>query len=320
MSQNISSQTLCVGVDVSKAFLDVDFAPTRGPLRLDNTVAGHAVLVERLSALPIRLIVLEATGGYELALVAALMAAHLPVVVINPRQPRDFARALGRLAKTDRIDAAVLADFALAVNPPQRPLPEQIALEMREKLARRGQVVGMITMESHRQEHARSPLVEQGIAEVLGMLRQQLQRIDDDLDQSIRQSPAWQEKLELLQSVPGIGPQVGRVLVLELPELGECSRQQIAALVGVAPLNRDSGTMRGLRTIWGGRPHVRASLYMATLSAVRYNPKIREHYQRLLAAGKAKKLALTACMHKLLTIVNAMLRKRTPWLITANPT
>jgi transposase len=313
VSQAQLQEGLSVGIDVSKESLDVDFAPSREPLRFTNAPADHAAIVTRLSSVKIRIIVLEATGGYERAIVAELAAAGLPVVVVNPRQVRDFARALGRLAKTDAIDAAVLADFGLAIQPPQRPLPDAEALQMQEKLARRRQVVEMLTAETNRLEHATTASVRRSIEAVLHLLRKQLGQIEDDLDQTIRQSPVWQEKADLLRSVPGIGPQTGRMLVVQLPELGRCSRQQIAALVGVAPLNRDSGKSRGRRTTWGGRSDVRTCLYMATLAATRSNPRIRQHYQSLLAAGKPKKLALTACMRKLLTILNAIVRQGRPW-------
>jgi transposase len=309
---------MSAGIDVSKEYLDLDLAPNREPLRVPNTSAGHATLVERLSARKIRVIVIEATGGYERAVVAELIAAGMPVAVVNPRQVRDFARAQGRLAKTDQLDAAALADFGLAIRPPQRPLPDEETLQMREKLARRRQLVQMFTAESNRLEHVANRAVRRSIESVLDLLRKQLQTIEDDLDQTIRRSAAWQEKAEVIRSAPGIGPQVSRTLLVNLPELGQCSRQQIAALVGVAPLNRDSGKLRGRRSIWGGRPEVRASLYMATLSATRFNPAIREHYQRLLKAGKCKKLALTACMRKLLTILNAMVRDNKTWQ-TATP-
>ena len=302
-----------VGIDVSKETLNVDFAPTREPLEFANAPDGHAAIVKRLSKMELRVIVIEATGGYERGIVAELAVAGLPVVVINPRQVRDFARAQGRLAKTDKIDAAVLADFGHAIQPPQRPLLDAETLEMQEKLARRRQVVEMITAETNRLEHATSPAVRRSIEAVLKLLRKQLKQIEDDLDQTIRRSAVWQEKADLLQSVPGVGSQTSRTLLIQLPELGRCSRQQIAALVGVAPLNRDSGTFRGRRTIWGGRADVRACLYMATLAATRCNAKIQAHYQRLLAAGKPKKLALTACMRKLLTILNAMLRRQQSW-------
>ena len=315
-----TAEGISVGIDVSKENLDLDIAPRRGPVRFANTPQGHAAIVQRLRTGETRLIVVEATGGYEAAVVAELAAAGLPVVLINPRQVRDFARALGRLAKTDQIDAAVLADFAHAIQPPQRPLPCEEIRQMQEILARRRQVVEMVVAETNRLEHAQTAAVRGGIQEVITLLRKQLRQIETDLDQRIRRSPIWQEKADLLGSVPGIGPQASRMLLIQLPELGRCSRQQIASLVGVAPLNRDSGKLRGRRTIWGGRGHLRACLYMATLTAARCNPKIRKHYQRLLAAGKCKKLALTACMRKLLTILNAMIRDNMPWQsVPSNP-
>lgn len=320
MSQTSPENGISVGIDVSKKHLDVAFAPAGEPLRLANAPTGHATLVKRLSKMNVRLVVLEATGGYERVVVAELAAAGLPVVVVNPRQVRHFARATGRLAKTDQIDAAVLANFGLAIQPPQRPLPDAEALQMQEKLSRRRQLVEMITAETNHLEHATAASVRRSIKAVLNLLRKQLRQIENDLDQSIRQSPVWQQKAKLLRSVPGIGPQNTRMLIIQLPELGRCSRQQIAALVGVAPLNRDSGKFRGRRTIWGGRGEVRRCLYMATLAATRWNPKIRHYYQTLCAAGKPKKLARTACMRKLLTILNAILRENKPWQTTAATT
>ena len=320
MSQHSLRNEVSVGIDVSKDFLDVDVAPARQPMRVPNTPEGHTTLVNHLKSLKVDIIVVEATGCYELAITAELLAAGLPVRVMNPRQIRDFARATGRLAKTDRIDAAVLADFGLAVQPEPRPLPDAQTQQMREKLARRRQLVEMITAETNRHHRATAEGVRRSIEVVLNVLKDELRRLDEDLDQAIRQSPAWREKVELLQSVPGIGPQNARTLAVELPELGQCSRQQIAALVGVAPMNRDSGQFRGRRTIRGGRGRVRHCLYMATLTATRWNPKIRHFYQRLLAAGKPKKLALVACMRKFLTILNAMLRERKPWTETAMTT
>ena len=309
---------ISAGIDVSKDTLQVDFAPSRQPQQFTNDSDGHAALVKLLSTSAPRVIVLEATGGYERAVVAELAIAGLPVVVVNPRQTRDFARAQGRLAKTDAIDAAVLADFGQAIRPPQRPLPDAETQEMQEKLGRRRQIVGMLTAENNRLEHATTKAVRGSIQAVLKLLEKQLQQIEDDLDQNIRQSPVWQAKADLLQSVPGVGQQTTRALLVELPELGACSRQQIAALVGVAPLNRHSGKFRGRRTIRGGRSHVRRCLYMATLVATQWNPRIRAHYQHLLAAGKCKKLALTACMRKLLIILNTMLRENKAWQFANN--
>jgi len=275
-----------VGIDVSKDQLDVAFQPTDPPAQFSNDPPGHAALVKRLISLDIRHLVLEASGGYERAVVAELAAANLPVVVINPRQARDFARATGQLAKTDRLDAAALARFAAAIGPPLRPLPDETTTALQETLARRRQIVQMHTAESNRLAQARHVHVRQSIQAVITLLERQLKDIDNDLDGMIRACPAWQERAELLKSVPGVGDATARTLVAQLPELGQCSRQQIAALVGVAPLNRDSGTMRGRRTTWGGRAEVRASLYMATLVASRHNPTIRAQYHRLLQAGK----------------------------------
>jgi transposase len=236
----------------------------------------------------------------------------LPVVVVNPRQVRDFAKATGHLAKTDTLDAQVLAQFAEAVRPTPRPLPDAQTQERAARLTRRRQLVEMLVAEKTRRGQASSPIQKQ-IQVHLTWLERRLRALDEELATAIRSSPLWREKDELLQSMPGVGPVLATTLLASLPELGILSRQQIAALVGVAPLNRDSGTIRGKRTIWGGRAHVRATLYMAAIVASRCNPMIRAFYHRLCAAGKAKKVALTACMRKLLTILNAMLRTRRPW-------
>jgi len=309
-------ETVFVGIDVSKAQLDV--ALPDGTQVWPNDPDGHQQLVEQLGKWPLQMVVLEATGGYERAITAELAAAGLPVVVVNPRQVRDFARATGRLAKTDQIDAAVLAEFGRAVRPEQRPLPDAETEKLREKLARRRQLVQMLSAESNRLQQAHEASVRKSIRHVQQTLTKQLAHIDEDLQQTIQQTPAWREKENLLRSVPGIGPQTALSLLVELPELGSCSRQQIAALVGVAPLNRDSGKFRGRRTTWGGRATVRKALYMATLVATRYNPRIRNHYQRLLKAGKRKKVALVACMRKLLCILNALLRDQKPWTVPNN--
>lgn len=258
-------------------------------------------------------IVLEASGGYQVPLVTELAAADLPVCVINPRQARDFAKATGRLAKTDKLDAAGLAHFAYAIQPPCRPIPDEKAQEFQQLLARRRQLIAMRTAELNRRQQARSATVRESIRAVIQLLDLQLRDHDQHLDQLLRSCPLWKEQEDLLKSVPGVGDQTARTLLAELPELGQASRQQLAALVGLAPLNRNSGLFRGQRRIHGGRPVVRRTLYMATLVASRHNPLIRAFYQRLLAAGKKKKVALVACMHKLLTILNAMLRTRTPW-------
>jgi transposase len=248
----------------------------------------------------------------ERSVTRALASAELPVVVVNPRQVRDFAKATGQLAKTDRIDALVLARFAEAVRPAVRPLPDELTIELRALIARRRQITEMIVAERNRLSPA-SKAVRKRIEAHIRWLESELDRADQDLDQSIRQSPIWQENQELLQSVPGIGPVISRTLLAELPELGQLNRKQMAALVGIAPLNRDSGTMRGRRTIWGGRASVRAVLYMAALVASKRNAIIRAFYQRLRTAGKAPKVALVACMRKLLTILNSMIKHKTRW-------
>ena len=258
------------------------------------------------------MIVVEATGGWESRVAAALAAASLPVAVINPRQARAFARATGHLAKTDRLDAQVLARFAEAVRPTPRPLPDEAAQELAALLTRRRQLVDMLTAEKNRLGQARGQVRAQ-IRTHITWLERQITARDTDISTLIRQSPVWRERDDLLQSAPGVGPVFSTTLVAELPELGTLSRQQIAALVGVAPLNQDSGTLRGRRTCWGGRAAVRTVLYMATLVATRCNPVIRACYARLVAAGKAKKVALVACMRKLLTILNAMLKHHRPW-------
>jgi transposase len=301
-----------VGIDVAKAQLDIALRPTGERWALANDDVGIAALVERLQAVQPTLIVLEATGGYQRAVVAALAAARLPVAVVNPRQARDFATAPGPLAKTDALDARALAHFAEAVRPTPRPLSDAQADELRALLARRRQLVAMRTAEQHRRGNA-PPRLQTDIQAHITWLNTRLAALDDDLDTTRRASPAWREREELLRSVPGIGPVCTRTLLLDLPALGTLSRQRLAALVGVAPLNRDSGTLRGSRTIWGGRASVRATLYMSTLVAVRYNPVLKAFYERLRAAGKAAKVALTACMRKLLTILNAIVKHHIPW-------
>ncbi|MDP3793870.1 MAG: IS110 family transposase [Candidatus Uhrbacteria bacterium] len=303
-----------VGVDVAKAHLDVVVTPTEAQWRATNDGAGIAQVVTRLQELQPALVVLEATGGLELPLVAALAAAAVPLAVVNPRQVRDFAKAMGRLAKTDRLDAQTLALFAERVRPTPRPLPDAEAQVLGALLARRRQLVEMRTAEKNRLGSA-LPRVKPGVQDHINWLEQELTKLDDELGRTLRQSPLWREKEDLLRSVPGVGPVLTLTLLAELPELGTLDRRQIAALAGVAPLNRDSGTLRGKRTTWGGRASVRAALYMATLVASRYNPLIRSFYQRLCAAGKPKKVALTACMRKLLTILNAMLKHHVPWQV-----
>lgn len=307
-----------VGIDISRDRLDVACLPesAASPAAFQNDAKGHAKLIAWLRTATPRLVVLESTGGYQRVLVASLAAAGLPVVVVNPRQVRDFARALGILAKTDAIDARVIARFGEQVNPVLRPLPDEQTAAFNDLLARRRQLVELRTAESNRLTQAVTPRIRKSIRAVLDVIDKQIQAIDDDLDQHIKRSPIWRQKEDLLTSVPGIGKLTARTLLACLPELGSCSRQSIAALVGVAPINRDSGMMRGKRTTWGGRKTVRSALYMAALVATRYNPLLKAHYEKLLAAGKAKKLALIACTRKLLVIINAMIRSKTPWRTT----
>lgn len=306
--------TYCVGIDVSQAELELRQEPEGPHLLVSHTEAGIAQIVAHLQMLRPALIVLEATGGLERHLVRTLADTALPVVVVNPRQVRAFAKATGLLAKTDALDARVLARFAAAVRPSLRPVPDAATEELRALLARRRQLLEMLTAEQQRRHRSPQRLQKRLNAHIAWLTRE-LARVDDELDETIRQSPLWREQEDLLQSVPGIGPVVTRTLLGELPELGTLNRKQIAALVGVAPFNRDSGTLRGKRTIWGGRATVRAALYMAAVVAARYNPLIRAFYQRLCAAGKAKKVALVACMRKLLTILNAILKHRQPWQV-----
>jgi len=301
-----------VGIDVAKSRLDVAVWPTGERRTLTNNTTDIDQLTTWLLGLQPRLIVLEATGGYERAALASLGAAGLPVAAVNPRQVRDFARAIGRLAKTDTLDAEVLAHFAKAVHPLPRPLPDAQTELLRSLVTRRRQVVEMLTAERQRLASAKPPVRELIQAHIAG-LEQELAHLEKELDCTLRQSPLWRTRERLLRSVPGVGPTVAAVLLAEMPELGRLDRRQAAALVGVAPLNRDSGQYRGRRSVWGGRAQVRATLYMAALVATRWNPVVKNCYQRLLTSGKAKKVALVACMRKLLTILNAMLRDGTAW-------
>jgi transposase len=302
-----------VGLDVSKATLDGHLRPTGEAFQVPNRPDGFVALVERLRPLAPTLIVLEATGGLEMPAVNALVEAGLPVVVVNPRQVRDFAKALNRLAKTDALDAAVLAEFADRVRPPLRPLPDADGQALAALFARRRQLVEMHVAEQNRLSASRDPLVRRTLADHLRWLAKQLAALDGELSERIVASPVWRVKDDLLREVPGIGPVVSRSLLAELPELGTLTRQQVAALAGLAPRNRDSGTLRGRRMIGGGRAGVRSALYMAALSAVRYNPAIQPFYRRLRTAGKAAKVALVACARKLLTILNAMVRDQEHW-------
>ncbi len=303
---------LFIGIDVAKAQLEFAGRPSGETGTVPNTEAGIRDLVARCQTLAPALIVLEATGGYEAALVAALATAGLAVVVANPRQVRDFAKATGQLAKTDALDAHVLALFAERVRPTPRPLPDDAVQALDALLTRRRQLVEMLTAERNRLLVAR-PAVRHDLQQHIRFLERRLREADDDLHTAVKASPVWRVRDDLLQSVPGVGRVVSLTLLAELPELGRLSHKEIAALVGVAPLNRDSGRLRGKRLVYGGRAPVRAALYMAALVASKCNPVIRAFYRRLRAAGKPVKVALTACMRKLLIILNAMARTGRPW-------
>jgi transposase len=303
-----------VGIDVSKAVLDVAVTPTGETWSIPNSADGMQQLVGKLGEISPRLIVLEATGGLERRAIAALAGAGLPVVAVNPRQVRDFAKAMGQLAKTDAIDAAVLALFADRIRPQVRPLRDEETQELEALVVRRRQVVDMLTAEKNRLIAAPpSKRVRTAIGKTIKWFQKQLEEIDSDLDNAVKGSPIWREKDDLLQSVPGVGKVLSRTLLSLVPELGTLGKKQLAALVGVAPLNWDSGQQRGRRSVWGGRAHVRAVLYMGALVAARFNPVIRAFHSRLIASGKLPKVALVACMRKLLTILNAIVRDRTPW-------
>lgn len=302
-----------VGLDVSKRRLDVAVRPQGRHFVTPNDERGIKQLVKRLAALKPHLIVLEASGGYEFLVIAALAEAQLPVALINPQAVRKFAGATGRLAKTDKIDAQVLAHFAEALRPEPRPLPDQDHQVLKAALKRRQQVVKMMGQEENRLEKTFIAVVRRDIQEHLTWLRRRLEELNRDIDDLIRQSPLWRERDRLFQSVPGIGPVVSRVVIAQLPEVGTLPGKKAVALAGLAPYNRDSGHFRGKRMIRGGRSYLRRMLYMAAVVASRYNPVIRAFYQRLVAAGKPKKLALTACMRKLVLILNAMVKHHQPW-------
>jgi len=301
-----------IGIDVSKATLDIAALPDGESWTVTNDAAGLADLAPRLVALAPALVVLEATGGFEMLAALTLAKAGLPIAVVNPRQVRDFAKAMGRLAKTDALDAGILAEFAQRVRPEPRPLPDEAALLLESLLTRWRQIVDMLTAEKNRLGFARGP-VKRDISQHIRWLEKRLADVEGDLQDAVTASPLYQAKADLLRSVPGVGQVTTLTLLATLPELGHLSRHQIAALVGVAPMNRDSGTRRGKRMVWGGRAPVRAVLYMATLVGLKHNPVLRVFYERLRAAGKPFKVAATACMRKLLTILNAMLRQRRRW-------
>lgn len=306
------SPQVFVGIDVSKAHLDVAVLPPERRRRFPNDSPGFEELIAWLGEPEATLIVLEATGGYQVAVTAALSLAGFAVVVANPRQIRDHARSQGRLAKTDKLDADCLADYAAKNKPPVRPLPDEQTRLLQALMARRHQLVEMLTMEKNHLQQASAPLAKP-IRKHIQWLEKQLQQLDDELDHQVRGSELWRQNDELLRTVPGVGQVTSYTLLADLPELGQVNNKQVAALVGVAPLNRDSGKRKGHRVIWGGRAAVRTALYMATLSALRHNPVIKAFYQRLKKAGKASKVAIVACMRKLLTILNTMLKERQPW-------
>jgi transposase len=301
------------GVDVSKARLDVAVRPTGERYSVANDPEGLDTLVGRLVMLAPELVVLEATGGFERPAAMAIAASGIAVAVVNPRKARDFAKATGTLAKTDKIDAYVLARFAEAIRPEPRALPDEEAVLLSEILDRRRQLIGMLVAEKNRLAATISCPVKQRIRSHARWLEKELSRTERELEEAVEASPIWRENEVLLRSVPGVGPALSRTLLAELPELGTLTHKRLSALVGVAPFNRDSGRMRGKREVWGGRARVRTALYMSAMVASRHNPLIRQFYERLVKAGKPKKVALVACMRKLLSILNAMMRDRTPW-------
>jgi len=303
--------TRYVGIDVSAVTLDV--AVHEGSLtQVANDASGITDLVKALQDASTTLVVLEATGAYHREVTSALVAAGVPVAVVNPRQVRDFARSTGLLAKTDRLDAGVLARFAAVVRPTPRPVPSDATLELTALVERRRQLVEMLTAEKNRLSVARKP-VRPSVQQIIRALEKALAAADADIDRWIRSSPVWRAQDDLLQSVPGVGPQTARLLIAALPELGRLTRREIAALVGVAPLACDSGTLRGQRHCWGGRSHIRAVLYMAAVAGSRFNPVLRAMYRRLKAAGKPPKVALVACMRRLIIILNAMVKTQRHW-------
>ena len=302
-----------VGIDVAKNRLDVHVRPAGEAFTVARDGEGVEELANRLNAIVPSLVVLEATGGFETIVAAGLAAAGLPVAVVNPRQIRDFARATARLAKTDALDAAVIAHFAEAVNPPARPLADPQQRLLGELMARRRQLIEMMVAEGNRRRLLTARRIQKSVDRVLAILKAQLEVIDHDIDIAVRGTPAWRQAEDLLISVPGIGHKIARTLLAEMPELGRLDRRQIASLTGVAPFNRDSGTLRGRRTIAGGRPVVRGALYMSILVSIRRKLPLAETYHRLRAAGKPAKVAIVACMRKLVTILNAILRDKKPW-------
>lgn len=303
---------LFVGIDVSKDRLDVAVRPEGRRWEVINDEKGIRLLVGSLKDLRPELIIAEATGGLEIPLVSALAEAELPIVVVNPRQVRDFAKAVGQLAKTDKIDAEVLAHFGEAIRPEVRPVKSRQLQDLSALVSRRRQLVDMLTMEKNRLASAPKE-TRKDITAHIAWLEKRLKDVDGNLSRTVKSCPVWREKDEIMRSVPGVGPVFSNTLLANVPELGELNRRQIASLIGVAPLNRDSGQYSGTRMVWGGRANVRSVLYMATVAAMRWNPVIKSFYQRLIGAGKKFKVAITACMRKLLTIINAMVKSGTMW-------
>jgi transposase len=313
------SEPVFIGIDVSKDNLDLCFSNGKEQ-RISNEVNSIKSLAKELTTLEPKLVVMEASGGYEKLVLITLHRAGVPVVAVNPRQVRDFAKAMGKLAKTDRIDAKVLCEFASRIRPPVRPLPDDQSLELEQLIERRLQLIQMRTSEKNRLQQSPPLIVRRSLIKSIEFLNKLLKSTDDNLDKSIKETPLWSEKAELIDSVPGIGRVTSLTLVAMLPELGTLNRKEIAALVGVAPLNRDSGQSEGKRSCWGGRALVRTALYMATLAGIRFNSVLRESYKALRARGKRAKVALVACMRKLLTILNAMVRTRTAWKLPSERT
>lgn len=303
-----------VGIDVSKDGLDVHVLPEGNAFKVERDPAGMDVLVQRLQALAPATIAVEATGGLEAYVVASLLTAELPVVVLNPAQVRAFAKALGKRAKTDPIDAAVIAHFAEATKPEIRPLPDEATRLLSELVTRRRQITQMLVAERLRLRSLTSARLKQSVSRIVKVLQQELAALDTEIDDTIHGTPAWRQKEDLLRSVPGIGPGIARTLIAEMPELGTLDRRQVASLAGLAPFTQQSGRWRGKSFISGGRAHVRSMLYLGAMAAIRFNPVLRSFYQRLLAAGKAKAVALIAVARKLLTILNAIIRDERPWI------
>jgi transposase len=306
-------ENIIIGIDVSKDRLDVAVRPSGEVFAIERNPVGLAQLALRLGALSPHLVALEATGGFETVVAAALAAARLPVVVVNPAQIRAFAKAVGQRAKTDPIDAGIIAHFAEATRPEPRPLPDEATQLLADLIARRRQILEMMVAERQREKRISVPHLRKSIVRLLKALERELTSVDTDINDAVRGSPAWREKEDLLASVPGVGPTIARTLIAELPELGQLSRRQVAALAGLAPFTRQSGQWRGRSFIGGGRTSVRTALFMGAMVAKRHNPVLKGFFDRLVAAGKPKMVALIAVARKLLTMLNAILRDRKPW-------